>query len=53
MGIVALITFGLLVDWRKKKYRKIHQDAINQNAKSEESLNYTVEGDQNSPGNYL
>lgn len=53
MPILLLITFGLIVDWRSKRNRNIHQEAINLNAKPEESLNNTMEGDRNSPSGYL
>lgn len=53
MVILVLITFGLLVDWRSKRNRNLHQEAINLNAKSAESLNYAMEGDRNSPSGYL
>lgn len=53
MPILVLITFGLLVDWRSKRNSNIHQEDINLNAKPKDSLNYTMEGDRNSPSGYL
>lgn len=53
MPILALITFGMLVDWRSKRNRNIHQETINPDVNLEESLNYTMEGDRNSPQSYL
>ncbi|MDW0111563.1 hypothetical protein QT711_00100 [Sporosarcina saromensis] len=50
---LLLITFGLFVDWRRKRYRKFHHDANNVRDQSEVKLDYKMEGDRNSPSGYL
>ncbi|GKV57167.1 hypothetical protein NCCP2222_31140 [Sporosarcina sp. NCCP-2222] len=51
MPILALIIFGLLFDWRRKRNSNIHRENID--AKPEVSSKYTMEGDRNSPQGYL
>ena len=53
LPILVLITFGLLVDWRTKRHRKIHQEVAHPNARPEERLDYKMEDDRKSPQGYL
>ena len=49
LPILVLITFGLLVDWRTKRHRKIHQSKC----KTGRKFGFTMEDDRKSPQGYL